>query len=173
MSNKNESPTADKPTARPCSNCRRQPVYARERCNTCLRYFNSHGLERPARLYRKILGRHERDKPRWCRNCGDPSVYSNRRCNACRIYYERHKRERPKHLWDVDACCKTCGVPLATVTGAKAGYCDPCYHYDRQGKQRPRHLWGIGEFGWCACGRPATREYDDFGVCAVCAEAAT
>lgn len=148
-----------------CQNCQRGAVYAKGRCYTCWRYRRRHGSERPEQLHGKILGRHHRVKPKGCKVCGDPLVVSNLRCNACRVWHERHGTNRPRYLWDKNATCATCGIPLATVDRTVKGYCDPCYHFVKRKKVRPRELWGMGEFGWCACGRPATVQRQGAGCC--------
>lgn len=154
-----------------CSNCKKNEVYAKGRCHACSKYYNRTGNERPKKLWFKILGRHEKHRPRWCKNCGSPAVYSNRMCNACRIYLERHGRMRPKHLAsDHDQVCRNCTKPLGKIT--RTGLCDRCRHYRNHnaGKERPQKLWGIGAFGWCACGEPATVKSDEFGgLCVSCA----
>lgn len=147
--------------------CKATTIYAVGRCNACYKHHRKYGEDRPKVQCQKVLGRHQKGKPRWCKNCGSPEIVANLRCNACRLYFERNDGERPRHLWDVDAGCKTCSVPLATVDRKFGGYCEPCGKYAAKGKERPRHLWGIGEFGWCACGRPATAQHDGFGCCAL------
>jgi hypothetical protein len=148
-----------------CDNCNRSEVYAKNRCNACLRYYNLHGVERPAKLYTKILGRHQKNKPRWCKNCGSPELVANLRCGPCHNYHRRNKKERPRHLWDPEYTCKTCSVPLASVEHSRSGWCDPCYHFVKLGQERPRHLWGIGRYGWCECGFPAVSFVEDMPVC--------
>lgn len=152
-----------------CGNCKVKPIYANKRCYACWKYHKRTSKERPKKLWFKLLGRHEKNRPRWCKNCGSTKVVSNRRCNPCRIYLERHKRERPKHLRDSEHRCKNCSIPL--VSKARSGYCYPCRKYSYRGKERPRHLWGIGEFGWCECGKPATVQDKEFGgLCRECSD---
>jgi len=112
--------------------------------------------------------------PKWCKVCGHLKVYLKGRCVSCYYYHQRHGIERPRHLWDKEAKCKTCGIPLASLGVNPAGRrrqqkgrCIPCVLYIRDhGVERPRRLWGIGEYGWCECGRPATALVDgDIPVC--------
>lgn len=153
-----------------CSNCQANKVYARGRCYACWKYYNRTNKERPKKLWFKILGRHEKGRPKWCKNCGSPKVVANLRCEPCRTYLRRHGKERPKHLSsDYEQLCRICTKPLERIT--KTGYCTQCRKYRNQsgGKERPRHLWGIGEFGWCECGNPATVQSVEFGgLCAIC-----
>lgn len=113
------------------------------------------------------------DRRQWCKNCGKMQNWRNGLCNACSRYWYRHHKQRPRHLWDEDACCKNCKVPLTAQgtfnSGARRqrkGYCIPCAEYRRRtGADRPRHLWGIGPAGWCECGWPAVTAVEDIPVC--------
>ena len=159
--------TTSQPTTKPthCENCGSDQVLAKNRCRTCYRYRNKHGVDR---VIKKPVG--------WCRNCGSLHVFCGGRCQSCYRYHYRTGKERPRHLWDRDGRCKTCAYPLSRhrhrSNGARRcckGYCAPCYQYMRdQGEPRPRHLWGIGDHGWCECGRPATALVDgNIPVCNV------
>lgn len=161
-----EKVVTSQPTTKPthCVNCGNERVHAKGRCRTCYRYNNDHGRDRV--IIKKPA--------KWCKNCGSTRVKARQRCACCHEYYIRRKKERPRHLWDKDAPCKTCGIPLSSQgvyrNGRRrqvSGYCIACSIYAREmGKPRPRHLWGIGEHGWCECGRPATALVDgDIPVC--------
>lgn len=111
---------------------------------------------------------------KWCKICGE---FDKRirlgMCDACYKFFLVHRKKRPRHLWDEDATCKNCDIPLSALgkysSGQKRhkkGYCDPCYNYQlRHQKPRPKHLWGDGPHGWCECGYPAVALVEDIPVC--------
>lgn len=147
-------------------------INSRRRCSPCQHYFAKHNAERPKEWCLRKTYRHAKVKPLTCKVCKDPNLEGNGRCCACNNYYKRHNGEaRPRWLWDKSFGCLTCGIPLASLHGKErsAGRCKPCHQYLwKTGKERPRHLWGIGEFGWCRCGRPATVQRSDVGYCRLC-----
>ena len=146
-----------------CKICGRAAAPNRSRCAACYRYYREHRQERPLALWSRTLSVDRGSAPAWCEVCGDIRIDCGGKCNACYGYWIKHRRKRPRYWWDVDAVCKTCRIPLASVgryrTGRPRwikGHCPACYRYkERTGKARPRHLWGIGEHGWCDCGFPA------------------
>ena len=146
-----------------CINCGKFQIHAKGRCRTCYRYHNEHGIDRVIKKKPAV----------WCKNCGHIPTKAHGRCACCHEYHAKYRKERPRYLWDKDAPCKTCGVPLSsqgTYNGRRRqvkGRCIACDMYKRKmGCERPRHLWGIGEHGWCDCGRPATALIDgDIAVC--------
>lgn len=79
-------------------------------------------------------------------------------CVRCYNYWLRNGKRRPRSL-DAEAC-KICGRPRSDEPRTFVrGRCRLCYdYYYRTGRERPRHLWGVGEFGWCDCGQPATHQ---------------
>jgi len=180
-----------------CANCQKVGVLAKGRCSACYQYHHRYGKERPLyysvekclvcgerdarkkgrceRCYQYLLvfgvDRTKRESsPRWCKNCGHRKTHGLGRCNPCYRHFRRYGKERPRYKWDVDACCKTCGVRLKTVNRAISGYCEACYEYYRKDLVRPRYLWGIGTHGWCECGYPAEHKIDDFCLCNRCVE---
>ena len=163
-----------KPTQKACKNCGRATKQRRNRCGGCEKYYRSHGVERPSHLYTRVCQGDLANAPLWCDVCGNTTIYRGRKCRACYEYQRINKKRRPRHLWDDEAKCKTCGVPLSSQGTHKgnrrrqcSGHCLACYQYIHDhGHDRRRHLWGIGEHGWCECGRPATALADsDIPVC--------
>lgn len=127
-------------------------------------------------MTRKELQRRRQTTARsWCKICGqfDRRLRCNM-CGACYKFFRLHRKNRPRHLWDHEARCKNCNIPLTVLgkydSGAKRqkkGYCDPCYNYHlRYGKARPKHLWLDGPHGFCECGYPAVALVEDIPVCA-------
>lgn len=160
-----------------CINCGRVTRQRKNRCGGCAKYYRVHGVERPPHLYSRVCQSDLAHAPLWCDVCGSTSIFRGRKCRACYDYQRKNKKRRPRYLWDDDAKCKTCGVPLSSQGTHKGGRrrqsggrCLACYYYlYQQGCERPRRLWGIGEHGWCICGRPATSLVDgDIPVCNVC-----
>lgn len=159
---------------RPCANpnCKRI-IPSCNYCNACQRYRRMYGTNRPQEMCQKRTYQYAKVKPTACKVCKAPNPQSRGRCAACDIYYRRHNgKPRPRYLWDKEAGCLTCGIPLASLPtgGKRAGRCYACYQYHkiRGGKERPREYWGIGEHGWCKCGRPAGHLRDGKGVCSIC-----
>lgn len=157
-----------------CKNCGRKRVASGGRCASCHGYWVSHNhTERPAKLYDRKLPVDRVGEPAWCEVCGAPSIKSSGKCAACYAYWQENRKKRPRRLWDPDAPCKNCGIPLRTLGRRKSGflrrsgdYCAACVAYKRRtGKPRPRELWGIGPLGWCECGYPAVALVEDIPVC--------
>ena len=121
-----------------------------------------------------IKERHRQIKRGWCSNCGSTDVMTTGMCPQCRRYWLKYGKKRPRHLWDTDAVCRNCKVPLHALgrfnNGSRRqarGLCTPCNEYkQRTGQPRPKHLWGDGPHGWCECGYPAVALVEDIPVCA-------
>jgi hypothetical protein len=158
-----------------CRTCGSKAAEGRTVCMACHSYYHRTGKERPARMWNKNL---PPMRARWCKVCGSLSVEGRTgKCELCIKYFQRHRRDRPRYLWDVDATCINCGIPLSSQRKRKNGYrrggcglCYPCYQYQQKCRRaRPRYLWGIGEYGWCLCGCPAVTQHDGFNLCSRCA----
>lgn len=157
-----------------CKNCGRPAARRRSRCATCYNYYSRTGKERPPELYGRKLPVDLTGTPQWCEVCGDTRLWRGNKCQACYAYWVKHRKKRPKRLWDDDATCRNCGIPLNAVGKQKSGrrrqakgYCLNCYTYkNRTGKERPKEFWGDGPHGFCECGYPAVALVQDIPVCA-------
>lgn len=156
-----------------CINCGKVMSQNWARCGNCRAYLYRRGVERPKRLWSRVLSGDRKDAPTWCIVCGHPHTIHRGMCNACYSFWKVHRKKRPRYLWDDDVVCMTCKRPLIPLgtNGRRKGYCDPCYRYmKKHNEPRPRRLWGIGPLGWCECGQPAVTEMSGFTLCQRCAD---
>lgn len=168
----------EKPTMpRLCLNCGREAAKNKRRCHACHTYQFKRKVERPRHLWDRKTPIDYKNGPRRCEVCGNPELRHSRKCTACYVYWQKTRKRRPRHLWDEDMPCRCCGIPLSSIRPSKKGrrysykgYCSACYQYRRlhDGALRPRELWGIGEYGWCRCGSPATMKRDGIATCGKC-----
>lgn len=112
-----------------CTNCNRKPAKVKGLCITCYRYQLQYHQPRPERLFKRILGRHHKLKPKGCRNCGNPKIRSNLRCNSCYLYWRKHGKNRPRYLWDKETHCLRCNWTLKGDTKGYRGCCGSCTSY--------------------------------------------
>lgn len=161
-----------KRTVKPCCNPNCNKLAKRGiRCDACFNHLKKYGVERSKEQCEKIYYRRTFLNKQGCKICGDKNVRGYMRCNVCLSYYNKYGKDRARHLWDKDATCLTCGIPLKALPSKekRKGWCRRCYtHLLRYGVERPREKWDIGLYGWCDCGIRADHQIQGKGVCGRC-----